>query len=32
MPLPVQLQAVVDEMDTGTDEWRSFINGQTGGI
>lgn len=30
MPLPVQLEAVVDEMETGTDEWRPFINRKTG--
>jgi hypothetical protein len=30
MLLPVQLKAVVDEMETGTDEWRAFINRKTG--
>ncbi len=30
MPLPVQLNAVVDEMEFGTDEWRAYINRKTG--
>lgn len=30
MPLPVQLKAVVDEMEFGTDEWRAYINRKTG--
>jgi Uncharacterised protein family (UPF0158) len=30
MPLPVQLKAVVDEMETGTDEWQAYINRKTG--
>ncbi|HEY1245857.1 MAG TPA: UPF0158 family protein [Hyphomicrobiaceae bacterium] len=30
MPLPVQLKAVVDEMEFGTEEWRAFINRKTG--
>ena len=30
MPLPVQLKAVVNEMETGTEEWRAFINRKTG--
>jgi hypothetical protein len=30
MPLPVQLKAVVDEMELGTEEWRGYINRKTG--
>ena len=30
MPLPVQLQAVVDEMDTLDDDWAAYINRKTG--
>lgn len=30
MPLPVQLKAVVDQMEFGTDDWRSYINRKTG--
>jgi uncharacterized protein UPF0158 len=30
MPLPVQLKAVVDEMEIGTEEWRAFIHRKTG--
>jgi hypothetical protein len=30
MPLPVRLQAVVDEMDTLDDDWAAYINRKTG--
>jgi hypothetical protein len=30
MPLPVQLQAVVDELEVLDDEWRAYINRKTG--
>jgi hypothetical protein len=30
MPLPVQLQAVVTEMEMATDEWKAYINRKTG--
>jgi len=30
MPLPVQLQAVVDEMEFGGDDWTAYINRKTG--
>jgi hypothetical protein len=30
MPLPVQLKAVVDEMETGTEDWQAYINRKTG--
>jgi len=30
MPLPVRLQAVVDEMDMGGDDWTAYINRKTG--
>jgi Uncharacterised protein family (UPF0158) len=30
MPLPVQLKAVVDEMETGADDWQAYINRKTG--
>jgi Uncharacterised protein family (UPF0158) len=30
MPLPVELQTVVDEMEMATDEWRGYINRKTG--
>ena len=30
MPLPVQLKAVIDEMEFGDDEWRGYINRKTG--
>jgi len=32
MPLPVQLQAVVDELEVGDDEWNAFINRKTGEV
>jgi hypothetical protein len=32
MPLPVQLKAVVDEMETGTEDWQAYINRKTGEI
>jgi 5'-3' exonuclease len=30
MPLPVELKAVVDQMEFGTDDWRAYINRKTG--
>jgi hypothetical protein len=30
MPLPVQLQAVVHEMEAASDDWKAYINRETG--